>query len=195
MTPPDTNTSTAAGEVNADSGTFKFLIIFSLSALTLLFLSGRLAAHGGIDGYLQLLGIQTVGIVKMFGYSCTMDAGAEPILSISRGSAEVGIRSFSFLVGPECAAMQIFVVYVAAVIASPVAIRFRVLGIVGGAVAIYIMNSIRVVLLAVLSVHLEDSTLNSIHTAVLPAITIAAVCAIWLIWRVLCERRTKSQHS
>ncbi len=89
-----------------------------------------------------------------------------------------------------CDAIEATAMFVAAVIASPVALRWKVLGILGGVVLLGVVNLARIVSLFYIGIHCSKKTFDTMHVEVWqPVFILLAVC-LWLLWATWAKRRT-----
>lgn len=93
--------------------------------------------------------------------------------------------SFSFILVPECGAIEIMAIFLAAVIAFPTIWRKRLIGIIVGTPIMYGVNIFRLTVLAVIGA--LDSSQGRIwfkfaHEYVWQAVYIVFVVAVWLLW-------------
>ncbi len=93
--------------------------------------------------------------------------------------------TFSFILVPECGAIEIMAIFLAAVLAFPTSWRKRGVGIVAGMPIMYGVNILRLTVLAVVGA-LDQSTgrvwFNFAHEYLWQAVYIVFVVAVWLIW-------------
>lgn len=94
-------------------------------------------------------------------------------------------RAFDFRIVPDCGAIPSFAIYFAAVIAFPVSVRKRLVGIIAGLSLLYIVNIARLVFLGFLGAF--DSTpdrrwFTFIHEYIWQSIFLLFVVVVWLLW-------------
>ncbi len=93
--------------------------------------------------------------------------------------------AFSFILVPECGAIEIMAIFLAAVIAFPTTWRKRMVGIVAGAPIMYGVNIFRLTVLAIVGA-LDQSKgriwFSFAHEYVWQAVYIVFVVAVWLLW-------------
>ncbi len=94
-------------------------------------------------------------------------------------------RTFSFILVPECGAIEIMAIFLAAVVAFPTLWRKRFVGIIVGTPIMYAVNIFRLSVLAIVGA-LDQSSgrvwFNFAHEYLWQAVYIVFVVAVWLIW-------------
>ena len=94
-------------------------------------------------------------------------------------------RSFTFILVPECGAIEIMAIFLAAVVAFPTTWRKRLIGIAVGVPIMYGVNIFRLTVLAVIGA-LDQSQgrvwFSFAHEYVWQAVYIVFVVAVWLLW-------------
>jgi exosortase/archaeosortase family protein len=94
-------------------------------------------------------------------------------------------RKFTFVLVPDCGAIEVMAIYVAAVLAFPTLLRRRFVGLLGGLPILYGVNLIRLSSLAYLAAYDPTTELKWFHFGhefVWQAIFIIFVVAVWLCW-------------
>jgi exosortase/archaeosortase family protein len=119
------------------------------------------------------------------------DEGPIVFLALNSTDAHGFPRSFSFKVVPNCGAVPIIVIYVAAVLLFPVPFKKRLIGAVAGTVILYVINVVRLSILA--WVGAIDSTperrwFTFVHEYVWQGVYISIVVLVWLGWYALFVR-------
>lgn len=101
--------------------------------------------------------------------------------------------TFAFILVPECGAIEIMAIFLAAVFAFPTLWRKRLVGIVGGVPIMYGVNVFRLTVLAVIGA-LDKSRIwfNFAHEYVWQAIYIIFVVIVWLLWVEYIVKRKRS---
>ncbi len=111
--------------------------------------------------------------------------GAGILAFLGEGATAEGntIRSprYGLTIGEACDALEPFGLYAAAVLASPVALSLRVLGLLGGAVILLTMNQLRIVSLYYVGIY-SPLTFDTLHTEVWQPLIIVSGVAGWMIW-------------
>ena len=102
---------------------------------------------------------------------------------------------FSFILVPECGAIEIMAIFIAAVIAFPASWKKRIIGIVAGTPIMYAVNIFRLSVLAIIGA-LDQSPgrawFNFTHEYLWQAVYIVFVVAVWLIWVEYVVKRKRS---
>jgi len=108
----------------------------------------------------------------------------QTVRSESPGSRELG-RYFVFIVVPECGAIEVMAIYLAAIIAFPTRWRRRVAGLIVGLPIMYFVNVFRLSCLAVvgaLDTTRERWVFSFAHEYIWQTVYIVFVVAVWLVW-------------
>lgn len=97
----------------------------------------------------------------------------------------VDALTFPFILIPECGAIEIMAIFLAAVLAFPTLWRKRLIGLLAGIPIMYSVNIFRLTVLAVIGAmdtSLGRTWFNFAHEYVWQAIYIIFVVAVWLLW-------------
>ncbi len=110
---------------------------------------------------------------------------AAPILSplgpVSVSGNSLLFNSFSASVEEACDGVLPTCVFVAAVLAFPAPVKQKIRGIVLGAVAVFLINLLRVVTLMLVGSYWPD-LFERVHIYVWQALVIALAMALWVFW-------------
>lgn len=100
--------------------------------------------------------------------------------------------SFSFIVIPECGAIEIMAIFLAAVVAFPTSRKKKIFGLLGGLPLMYLVNIFRLSCLGIIGA-LDQSQkriwFNFAHEYVWQVIYIVFVVIVWLMWVEFVVRR------
>lgn len=131
-------------------------------------------------GYLNFYSQISGAVLDVLGHDIT-------VYGQSISSPEFQVR-----VVRGCDAMDATALFVAAVIASPVALRSKISGVLGGILLLGLINLIRIVSLFYAGIHFSSKTFHTLHVEVWqPLFILLAVC-FWLLWATWAKRRTAS---
>ncbi len=101
--------------------------------------------------------------------------------------------AFSFVLVPDCGAIPSVAILWAAIIAFPASWRKRLLGMAGGAMLLYVVNTLRLVALALIGAWDNGGEIfRFCHEYVWQSIYIIFVIVVWLGWVELVVRRRPS---
>jgi len=101
---------------------------------------------------------------------------------------------FSFIIIPECGAIEIMAIFLAAVIAFPTTIRNRFWGAVVGVPLMYMVNIFRLTCLGVIgALDRSGKWFNFAHEYVWQVVYIVFVVVVWLLWVEFVVRRRQEQ--
>ena len=114
-----------------------------------------------------------------------------------RGQGESGEKdtslTFPFILIPECGAIEIMAIFLAAVLAFPTVWWKRILGLVAGLPIMYAVNVLRLTVLAIIGAMDESRVwFNFAHEYVWQAVYIIFVVAVWLLWVEYVVKRTRT---
>ena len=99
----------------------------------------------------------------------------------SSDGAIVGADAFSATIVSECTALDVIILFGAAVLAYPASIGARLHGLLLGVAALFALNIARIVSLILIGIYYPDS-LEDAHLFVWqPAMAIAAI-GLWILW-------------
>ena len=121
------------------------------------------------SSYLSLLAEACAPILRLLGHDVTVS-----------GTSIHGPR-FSTEIVMGCDGIEMIALFVAAVLASPVGLRSRLLCIVVGTVILMMINLVRIVSLFCIGVYFPNA-LDVIHLDVWPGVLIVLVLLSWLLW-------------
>ena len=99
----------------------------------------------------------------------------------SSDGAIVGADKFSAIIVSECAALEVIILFGAAVLVYPTSIGARLRGLLLGVATLFALNITRIVSLILIGIHYPD-WLEDTHLWVWqPAMAIAAI-GLWMLW-------------
>lgn len=102
-------------------------------------------------------------------------------------------KYFRFEIIPECGAMEIFAIYLAAVLAFPTTWLKRIIGVVAGLPLMYAVNIFRLACLAFIGAYTSGGQwFDFAHHFVWQGVYIIFVVAVWLGWIELVVRKKAS---
>lgn len=100
---------------------------------------------------------------------------------------------FPFILVPECGAIEIMAIFVAAILAFPTLWRKRLIGLVAGIPIMYGVNIFRLTVLAIIgAVDQSRVWFNFAHEYLWQAVYIVFVVAVWLVWVEYVVKRRRS---
>lgn len=100
-----------------------------------------------------------------------------------------GKRFFNFSLVPDCGAIPVMAIFVAAVLAFPASWVRRLAGVLIGLPVLYIVNALRLVTLAVIGAVCDRAIFDFAHHYVWQGIYIVFVVAVWMGWVEFIVRR------
>jgi exosortase/archaeosortase family protein len=99
----------------------------------------------------------------------------------SVAGATISSPQFSVRIWAGCDALEPFGLYAAAVIASPVPVLFRSIGVLGGAALFFGINQLRIVSIFFVGIYAPDS-FETFHLDVWQTAFVFLVVVVWLLW-------------
>lgn len=93
----------------------------------------------------------------------------------------IGGGGFAVQISPECDAIQLCAVLLAAIVSFKAPLRYKVLGMLSGVVWLEAVNFVRIVSLYLVGVA-RPSIFQTAHETVWPVILIAITLATWVFW-------------
>lgn len=99
----------------------------------------------------------------------------------SSDGAIVGADAFSAVIVPECSALNVIVLFGAAVLVYPASIGARLRGLLLGVAALFALNIARIVSLILIGIHYPDS-LEDAHLWVWQSAMAIAAIGLWVLW-------------
>lgn len=104
-----------------------------------------------------------------------------PGVAVIRDGTWLGIGGFSVHVEGQCSALYEATLLGAAILASPVSLSWRLIGVVGGGAVLMVVNVVRIASLLVVGA-LAPEWFGSAHLFVWQALLVVAISASWLAW-------------
>ncbi|MBI4336986.1 MAG: archaeosortase/exosortase family protein [Chloroflexi bacterium] len=95
--------------------------------------------------------------------------------------------SLAFTVVAECTALGASLIYTAAVIAYPAALRAKLLGVLAGTAALTVVNILRIVSLYYIGTYFPGA-LEAMHLVVWQALMVLLAVALWVLWTTQVKR-------
>ena len=141
-----------------------------------------------LESYLSLIASATGTILNLFGLD-VIAQGKWILLQPEEGTT----RSFGVEIVHGCDALEPTVAYLAALLASPVAFRRKIPGILIGVPVLLVVNMVRIVSLFLVGVYYRKA-LNVMHYDVWQAAFIVLAIVAWAIWVQWATREKAVQH-
>ena len=143
-------------------------IIFATSLATTIVISGEMSG-AFLDAFCAIL-------AHIAGFTLTL-------LSVPASSdgAIVGSDAFTAVIVAECTALDVIILFGAAVLAYPASIGARLHGLLLGVAALFALNIARIVSLILIGIHYPDS-LEDAHLWVWQTAMALAAIGLWILW-------------
>ncbi len=111
----------------------------------------------------------SAGVLDVIGQDVTLDG------------VQIRNQAFAVEILNGCNGIEAMTIFLAAVLAYPASWKSKAIGLVGGMIAIQIVNLIRVVALFLTGVY-WPSFFHSSHTVIWQTVVIAAAVLLWIFW-------------
>jgi len=95
---------------------------------------------------------------------------------------QMALASRILQIDVDCTALAIAAVYVALVVAYPLAVRTKMLALVVGIPVIAVTNLLRLVAVAVASEHLSPALFSFVHDYLFKVVMVLVVVGLWAAW-------------
>ena len=105
----------------------------------------------------------------------------------SSGGVTVGADAFTAIIVPACTALDVIILFAAAVLAYPASIGARLRGLLLGIAALFTLNIVRIVSLILIGIHYFD-LLEDAHLQVWQATMALSAIGLWLLWHSWASR-------
>ncbi len=143
-------------------------VIFAAALAATAIVSGEMSG-AWLDAFCAML-------AQIAGFALTLIG-----VPASSDGAIVGADAFSAVIVPECSALNVIVLFGAAVLVYPASIGARLRGLLLGVAALFTLNIARIVSLILIGIHYPDS-LEDAHLFVWqPAMALAAI-GLGILW-------------
>jgi exosortase/archaeosortase family protein len=144
--------------------------------LFLLLLAGScwiLSIYGDRDNFEQIVA----------SHSASMASRILTLLGMSANASGNSIFSheFNINIGPACSAFFETIVFSAAIVAYPMKIKDKILGVLLGAAEVWVTNLLRVIVLFLVGVYFPN-LFDVLHDHVIQAIFILFMVVLWIFW-------------
>ena len=109
-------------------------------------------------------------------------------VAASRVGTFIDVPGRQLVIGPDCTAISILVLFVALIAAYPAKISSRLLGILGGTLVVLAANLVRLVAVAHIS-RAPDAVFNTAHDFLFQVGMVAVALGVWAYWLSFVRRR------
>lgn len=146
-----------------------FFILGFFAIIGAYYLFINLIGEDFFDGYISMTSSLTAGLLSIF---------EEGIYS---NGPRIGTNEFSVMLSFGCEGTEPLIIYLAAIISFPAALKSKIKGIVTGSLILYAMNVIRVGLLYFIG-RSNPGSFELFHTTIFPVLFIFFAIVSWGIW-------------
>jgi len=160
----------------------QFCIIFFAVLFTLHYLYIRYTYSKPLMFYARIAALTFGALLRVFGVNTSVVGN---ILSFNKSMLNIG---------PECTNLACLMVYFAGVIAYPTSLKNRGLGLLYGTVILYLVNIVRLGLLAIAE-KAGGNVFDFIHRFLWPTLFIIFGVIVWVWWIDHVARRKKAELS
>ena len=140
--------------------------------------AAALAATAIVSGEMggAWLGVFCALLARIAGFALTLLG-----VPASSDGAIVGADTFTAIIAPECAALEVIILFGAAVLVYPTSIGARLRGLLLGVAALFALNIARIVSLILIGIHYPD-WLEDTHLWVWQTAMAIAAIGLWMLW-------------
>jgi exosortase family protein XrtF len=128
-----------------------------------------------IDAITRFVARNTASILQLFSDAFVQENKPEPYIKLFYRQQYVA------RIIEGCNAISVIILFVSFVVAFSGKLKPTVLYILGGSLVIYVLNVVRIALLAVALFHFPDLE-NILHGVIFPLFIYGAVFILWIIW-------------
>ncbi|MCX6156205.1 MAG: archaeosortase/exosortase family protein [Candidatus Kapabacteria bacterium] len=112
---------------------------------------------------------------------------------ISNGSL-IGSSKFVVVLSFGCEGTEPLVIFLAGVIAFPIILKYKIIGLIIGFIFIYFLNILRIMLLFFIG-NISPSTFEMFHSEIFPILFIILALIVWLYWIKYSQNQIKKDFS
>ncbi|NOS99810.1 MAG: archaeosortase/exosortase family protein [Phycisphaerales bacterium] len=127
-----------------------------------------------LASYLSFIASSTADLLGLIGQ--------EGVAYGARVGARIGSKTFNVEIVHGCDAMEPMAAFAAAVLASPVALRAKSIGLVIGLPVLFAVNYVRLVTLFLIGIYMSKGVFDVAHHEVWQAAFIAIAIVFWAVW-------------
>ena len=158
----------AGRDVESEGSGVAFLLrfaLFTVASFTML----SVVSDDALEPYLLVLAALCAGALDLLGFS------------IVRHGTVIAAQGFSVDVTGQCSALYETALLGSAILASTGSLVRRMIGVLAGTTALFVLNLIRIATLVIIGVF-APQWFDHAHLFVWQALLVAAVAACWLAW-------------
>jgi len=125
-----------------------------------------------------------MGLTADMTGACANATGVPATVSVN----DVVLESRILRIDPDCTGVTLMMVYAALVLAYPLGVKRKLIGLAIGIPAIFVANMIRLLAVAQLSGPLEDRTFFFVHDYLFKVVMMAVVIVAWAVYLASARR-------
>jgi len=127
------------------------------------------------DYFSNLVGRQTVALLDVLGYDAQLFKSTQPILNLKVN------HKFLAFISEGCNGISIIILFASFIISFASKFKTTVLYILVGSVLIYVVNLIRIVIIAIALYHYPWRE-EILHNVIFPGLIYSMVFVLWMFW-------------
>ena len=127
------------------------------------------------DYFSNLVGRQTVALLKVLGYDAQLFESSEPVLNLKVN------HKFLAFISEGCNGISIIILFISFIISFASTFKTTLLFIVVGSVLIYVANLIRIVIIVIALYHYPWRE-EILHNVIFPGLIYSMVFVLWMFW-------------
>jgi exosortase H (IPTLxxWG-CTERM-specific) len=108
--------------------------------------------------------------------------------------AVISAPGFSVTIRSVCNGLEVTAIFIAGVLAFPAGWRGKLVGLVIGYAAIFLVNIVRIVVLFLLGLHMPN-VFESAHYYYAQGFVVLVTAVIWVVWVLACTRRAPASDT
>jgi exosortase family protein XrtF len=133
-------------------------------------------SHFFPDYFSNLVGRQTVSLLNSIGYTAAiLPDGLNPILNLSLQGENIAF------IAEGCNGVSIIILFISFIVAFADKFKTTFLYILVGSVLIYVVNLIRIVIIAI-AIYKYPSHQEMLHGVIFPGLIYSMVFILWMFW-------------
>lgn len=159
----------------------RFIVLFLgtyliLSALYSFYLKASAESGYPPDFFTNLVAKQSAALLTAFGYDAALEFN-----SIRKGMLVIMDNKFAVNIVEGCNAISVIILFVSFIISFAERFKKTFLFLLAGAVLIYIVNILRIALLAIALFKYPEYQ-EVLHSVIFPAVIYGMVFILWIVW-------------
>lgn len=173
--------STLREQIKKYKPVLKFIGIF-FGVIAMYYLVIMLTGNSFFDPYINFSAWLSSKVLSIF----TKD--------ITNNGAMLGSLKFVIVLSFGCEGTEPLIIFLAGVLAFPIAAKYKLIGGLLGFLFIYFLNILRIILLFVIG-NISPTAFEMFHTEIFPVLFIVLALIVWLYWLKISQKQIKTSES